>query len=215
MDLLAGYNSDEENENATSTNEIDKDVVKNKEDNEDEDSSNESSSENKSSEEGSGEDEDDSDNEDKSDEEDKEEEEEGVGATLPSAADLFSSTAGPDFLETSVTRDFIAPSLKRKSLAKDPEEVARQRMEKKKKTISATAASGVTSEKEAIKFNKKEKPRNPNTAGPFMPKAEKEKKKANAKERVKAQRLKGQAGIGPDFRTWKSEEEMKMRQGFD
>lgn len=37
----------------------------------------------------------------------------------------------------------------------------------------------------------------------------------SAKERVKRQRLRGQAGIGSDFRTWKSEEEMRMRQQFD
>ncbi|KAL3662549.1 hypothetical protein V7S43_012403 [Phytophthora oleae] len=36
-----------------------------------------------------------------------------------------------------------------------------------------------------------------------------------AKERVKNQRVKGQAGIGSDFRGWKSETEMVMRQQFD
>ena len=36
-----------------------------------------------------------------------------------------------------------------------------------------------------------------------------------AKERTKQQRLKGQSGIGSDFREWRSEEEMKMRQQFD
>jgi hypothetical protein len=40
-------------------------------------------------------------------------------------------------------------------------------------------------------------------------------KAMDAKERVKAQRLKGQAGIGSDFKTWKSETEMKLRQQFD
>lgn len=32
---------------------------------------------------------------------------------------------------------------------------------------------------------------------------------------VKQQRLRGQSGIGSDFRTWKTEEEMRMRQQFD
>lgn len=41
------------------------------------------------------------------------------------------------------------------------------------------------------------------------------KDKVDAKERVKAQRTKGQAGIGSDFRSWKSETEMSMRQQFD
>ncbi|RHY18643.1 hypothetical protein DYB25_002853 [Aphanomyces astaci] len=39
--------------------------------------------------------------------------------------------------------------------------------------------------------------------------------KASGKDRVKQQRLKGQSGIGSDFKSWKSETEMKMRQGFD
>lgn len=39
--------------------------------------------------------------------------------------------------------------------------------------------------------------------------------KMDGKERVKAQRIKGQAGIGSDFRHWKSETEMAMRQQFD
>ncbi|KAG6582750.1 uncharacterized protein IUM83_17304 [Phytophthora cinnamomi] len=39
--------------------------------------------------------------------------------------------------------------------------------------------------------------------------------KKDAKERVKNQRVKGQAGIGSDFRGWKSETEMALRQQFD
>lgn len=35
------------------------------------------------------------------------------------------------------------------------------------------------------------------------------------KDRVKAQRLAGQSGIGEDFKVWRSEEEMKERQGYD
>ena len=37
----------------------------------------------------------------------------------------------------------------------------------------------------------------------------------NAKDRVKHQRLNGQAGVGEDFRVWRSEEEMRQRQQFD
>lgn len=40
-------------------------------------------------------------------------------------------------------------------------------------------------------------------------------KSSLAKERVKGQRLKGQSGIGEDFKTWRSEEEMRLRQTFD
>jgi hypothetical protein len=39
--------------------------------------------------------------------------------------------------------------------------------------------------------------------------------KETAKERVKKQRLTGQSGIGDDFRSWRSEEEMRNRQQFD
>ena len=35
------------------------------------------------------------------------------------------------------------------------------------------------------------------------------------KERVKHQRLAGQSGIGSDFRTWRTEEEMRLRQSID
>ena len=43
----------------------------------------------------------------------------------------------------------------------------------------------------------------------------KEKDKDSAKDRVKRQRLNGQSGIGTDFKTWKSEEEMRQRQQYD
>lgn len=43
----------------------------------------------------------------------------------------------------------------------------------------------------------------------------KEAEKDSAKDRVKRQRLNGQSGIGSDFKTWKSEEEMKQRQQYD
>ena len=34
------------------------------------------------------------------------------------------------------------------------------------------------------------------------------------KEKMKRQRLKGQSGIGEQFRTWRSDAEMKMRQEY-
>lgn len=37
----------------------------------------------------------------------------------------------------------------------------------------------------------------------------------SVKDRVKRQRVSGQSGIGADFRTWKSEEEMRQRQLYD
>uniref|UniRef100_M4BHH7 Uncharacterized protein n=1 Tax=Hyaloperonospora arabidopsidis (strain Emoy2) TaxID=559515 RepID=M4BHH7_HYAAE len=50
----------------------------------------------------------------------------------------------------------------------------------------------------------------PATREPLMTRERKD-----AKGRVKNQRVKGQAGIGPDFRSWKSETEMALRQQFD
>eukprot|EP01034_Spumella_vulgaris_P023678 gene23678-29923_t len=40
-------------------------------------------------------------------------------------------------------------------------------------------------------------------------------KDLTAKDRVKRQRLAGQSGIGEDFKSWKSEEEMRQRQHYD
>ncbi|EGB06461.1 hypothetical protein AURANDRAFT_65623 [Aureococcus anophagefferens] len=39
--------------------------------------------------------------------------------------------------------------------------------------------------------------------------------RVNAKERVKQQRLNGQSGIGENFKVWRSEEEMRLRQHYD
>lgn len=33
--------------------------------------------------------------------------------------------------------------------------------------------------------------------------------------RVKDQRMKGQSGIGDDFRVWRTDDEMRMRQAYD
>ena len=52
------------------------------------------------------------------------------------------------------------------------------------------------------------------TPKPLLPK-QKEVEKDTAKDRVKRQRLSGQSGIGADFKTWKSEEEMRQRQQYD
>ena len=49
---------------------------------------------------------------------------------------------------------------------------------------------------------------------PLVPK-QKEVEKDTAKDKVKRQRLSGQSGIGADFKTWKSDEEMRQRQQYD
>ena len=53
------------------------------------------------------------------------------------------------------------------------------------------------------------------TPKPTVMSDSKEKDKDSAKDRVKRQRLNGQSGIGTDFKTWKSEEEMRQRQQYD
>ena len=62
---------------------------------------------------------------------------------------------------------------------------------------SSAAAAPVANPTRAAQAKKNEKPR------------------INAKEKVKNQRLCGQSGIGDDFKVWKSDEEMRMRQQFD
>ncbi len=42
-----------------------------------------------------------------------------------------------------------------------------------------------------------------------------EMKREGYKDRVKRQRLAGQSGIGEDFRSWRTDEEMRLRQQFD
>ena len=48
-----------------------------------------------------------------------------------------------------------------------------------------------------------------------QPRSGRSDKPSEAKERVKKQRLSGQSGLGSDFRTWRSDQEMTMRQQFD
>lgn len=44
---------------------------------------------------------------------------------------------------------------------------------------------------------------------------ERERERLTQKDRMKHQRLSGQSGIGEDFTTWRSDEEMALRQHFD
>jgi len=53
-------------------------------------------------------------------------------------------------------------------------------------------------------------------SGEIAPKQDKsDKDKMSGKDKVKRQRERGHSGIGEDFKTWKTEDEMKMRQQFD
>ncbi|CAN0260651.1 unnamed protein product, partial [Ectocarpus sp. 12 AP-2014] len=150
----------------------------------------------------------------------------GGGSLLPSVSDLFSSTAGPDFLNApGAGQDFIVKAMKK---------------EKKKQTAAeattddptANAAAAVAAAATAIAKRERDvaagvggtavgvkKPKG-GAAGPAGPPVDKRKaaggkEKTSAKDKVKGQRLKGQSGIGSDFRTWKSDLEMTMRQQYD
>lgn len=52
-------------------------------------------------------------------------------------------------------------------------------------------------------------------SGRHAPKKRDKPDRVNAKERVKQQRLNGQSGIGENFKVWRSEEEMRLRQTYD
>lgn len=144
---------------------------------------------------------------------------------LPSVDDLFSSTAGPDFLKApGAGQEFVVEAMQKKKAEKGEHHPS-----------SSTVVSATKSNAE-IDGNKRgrgtggvetavgiKKPKG--TVGPVGPPVERKaaeggtgkdgKGKITAKERVKGQRLKGQSGIGSDFRVWKSDLEMTMRQEFD
>lgn len=144
---------------------------------------------------------------------------------LPSVDDLFSSTAGPDFLKApGVGQEFVVEAMQKKKAKSEHH------------PSSSTVVSAAKSNAE-IDGNKRgrgtgvvqtdvgiKKPKG-GSVGPVGPPVERKaaaggagkdgKGKMTAKERVKGQRLKGQSGIGSDFRVWKSDLEMTMRQEFD
>ncbi|CAM9940607.1 unnamed protein product [Sphacelaria rigidula] len=139
---------------------------------------------------------------------------------LPSVDDLFSSTAGPDFLSApSAGQEFVVKAMKKKTKSK-PSPMSSSNAdrsitasEKRGRDIGVGVGVG-TGLPADIK-----KPRG-GGVGPTGPPPEKGKKgaagdKISAKEKVKGQRLKGQSGIGSDFRVWKSDLEMTMRQQYD
>ncbi|POM59656.1 hypothetical protein PHPALM_31575 [Phytophthora palmivora] len=119
---------------------------------------------------------------------------------LPSADSVLSSVSAS-------TASFLPPksSVKTQSSVKsfDLLEEQRQNQEKEEgeqKEVESTVDSH---------RNDRKRPAPPLTA------QETKREKRDAKERVKNQRVKGQAGIGSDFRSWKSETEMALRQQFD
>lgn len=95
--------------------------------------------------------------------------------------------------------------------AKVSAEVQRPPAEDKAAASAAASAAAVAQADEAARLAASAKA----IAAAKGGKGKEGKERANAKERVKGQRLKGQAGIGDDFKVWKTDEEMVMRQGYD
>ncbi|KAG6976683.1 hypothetical protein JG688_00001097 [Phytophthora aleatoria] len=122
---------------------------------------------------------------------------------LPSADSVLSSVSA-------TTASFLPPKsgAKAQSTVKAfdlLEEQETQRQEQEQEQRKKTEVS------ETRKFDRKRPP--PPQVATREQSIKREKK--DGKERVKNQRLKGQAGIGSDFRAWKSETEMTLRQQFD
>jgi hypothetical protein len=86
------------------------------------------------------------------------------------------------------------------------------------KTATQATSSSVKSDQER-KIAPTAKPSvKGNKIGPAKapkPVVDNEKDRDTAKDKVKRQRLGGQSGIGSDFKTWKTDEEMRQRQQYD
>ncbi|CAM9363642.1 unnamed protein product [Choristocarpus tenellus] len=142
---------------------------------------------------------------------------EGDGVALPSVDDLFSSTSGPEFLVAPMRKGFELKSMRKK---RDGSGTGSSRLnpqdQKRLKGVDTETSSGggIKKPQERV-IGSSASPAPDSNKGRLGEKGAKGKEKLTAKERVKGQRLKGQAGIGSDFRTWKSDLEMTMRQEFD
>ncbi|GMF44713.1 unnamed protein product [Phytophthora fragariaefolia] len=130
-------------------------------------------------------------------------EEKDPAQLLPSADTVLSSVSA-------TTASYLAPkygakpqnSVESFDLLEEREELRREQEKKEQKH----------EEVETRQNERKRPPPQAESAG-REPLAKRDKK--DPKERVKNQRVKGQAGIGSDFRGWKSETEMALRQQFD
>ena len=158
----------------------------------------------------------------------------GLPSDLPDVGDLFSNVQAPSFLSNHV-RD-LPQDL---TMAKE-ETVVRRRAPLPSAADTATSIAlppPTASTTDQQQFDAKNFPFDPNDVG-FKRSAEvgseimkrqkvgggKGKGKVGTalpgqhetyKDRVKKQRMKGQSGMGEDFKTWRSEEEMRLRQHFD
>ena len=146
------------------------------------------------------------------DEEEEQEEERAVTQRLPSADSVLSavSASTASYLPPnrcvkiqSAVQSFDLTAEKRTERHQQELEEPKQQ-QRGREEVEGIAGSGSSARK---------RPRPTEEPAALQPLATRERK--DAKERVKNQRVKGQAGIGADFRSWKSETEMVLRQQFD
>jgi hypothetical protein len=141
---------------------------------------------------------------------------------LPRANDLFSSVIPQFSLEN--LRSKNEGIIKSKNYVPTEPTVIPVATFEKKKTFAAVVPKQSNEKEEAVDSRKLSTESKTSSMGasavkgatpkPLVPK-QKEVDKDTAKDRVKRQRLSGQSGIGADFKTWKSEEEMRQRQQYD
>mmetsp|Transcript_29126 Transcript_29126/g.27915 ORF Transcript_29126/g.27915 Transcript_29126/m.27915 type:complete len:197 (-) Transcript_29126:36-626(-) len=144
-----------------------------------------------------------------------------VTSILPKAVDLFSSVSTKFININNTNEDHIATFASSMTV----EETSKYR--KYNPTVDPVIEAKVINKSIGVVNVNTEVPKTTvadkmsslgaNKKGPTRPilAANNEKDKDTAKDRVKRQRLSGQSGIGSDFKTWKSDEEMKQRQQYD
>jgi len=134
---------------------------------------------------------------------------------LPSASEIFAKTNSletPSYLKSNVL-EFSVPtfSKKRKEFEESPHSVPTPAsLPPVPLNIPAPKKMDMPSKFEKTRENKRS-----NIKGPNAKQSENMDDKTTAKDRVKRQRLRGQSGIGSDFKVWRTDEEMVLRQQFD
>ena len=141
---------------------------------------------------------------------------------LPSAADLFAAVSQPAFLNCGKAAVVPVQELKRAASvsAEDASDMAArvEALQAAEASLMAdTAAAGETHSREKREKRMKRlayRREAQKTTSDAKEASKKRVGKILGKDKVKAQRLKGQS-LGGETTRWKSEEEMKLRQQFD
>ncbi|CAI5732469.1 unnamed protein product [Peronospora destructor] len=124
---------------------------------------------------------------------------------LPLADSVLSSVAAS-------TASFLPPNTRAKlqSSVKSFDLIAEQETQRQEKEKEEREQHPKVQRVETSRNDRKRQMQETASSEPLI-----KREKKDAKERVKSQRLKGQSGIGSDFRGWKPETEMALRQQFD